>query len=80
MVVVAHQTHRWVQGRISPQVEVAVVAAGVVGILTYRAAVAAAGVVAVVAAGVEARLRLQQLRVQSGLGTFDHCPMALDHA
>jgi hypothetical protein len=52
-VAAAHQTHRWVQGRISPQVEVVVVVAAVVvevvGILTYRAAVAA--VVEVVGAG-----------------------------
>ena len=60
VAVAAHQTQRWVQGRISPQVAVAVAAAEVVvEILTYRAGVAEVAV-AVGEAVVEVRLHLQQ--------------------
>ena len=77
-VAAAHQTQRWVQDRISPQVEVAEGAAGaVVGILTYQAG--AEVVVEVVGVGVEARLCLHQPRMRAGLEAFGHCPMGFDH-
>ena len=79
VVAAAHQTQRWVQDRISPQVEVAEGAAGavVVGILTYRAG--AVEVVEAVGVGVEAPLCLHQPRMQAGLEAFGHCPMEFDH-
>ena len=77
VVAAAHQTQRWVQDRISQEVEVAEGAAAV-GILTYQAA-AAAVEVGEVGVGAEARLCLQQPRMQAGLEAFGHCPMGFDH-